>query len=134
MKQRMSRSNAENVWQEDTNLVSYFIERQGLISDLLQAGVTAKMYAKRSMGYVNMFTALGVYKLALDGTFLDAYTWYLLPFVGLMVVLVGYFEDYMGFWRFEKKLSSDRDPRKDEIINRLERIEQRQKQRGEDRL
>jgi len=112
-----------SVFREDTNLNDHTVEKSGFLQRVVRWAVKCKVYAKRSMGYVNMLTAIGVYKVALDGTVLDAYTWYLAPVMVVFVILVGWFEDKIGAFRYEGKFKSDRDPRKDEIIDRLERIE-----------
>lgn len=114
-----------SIFREDTNLDEHTIEEPGLLRRVVRWAVQCKVYAKRSMGYVNMLTALGVYKVALDGTVFDAYTWYLAPVGVVFVILVGWFEDRVGAYRYEGKFKSDRDPRKDEIIDRLHEIEEK---------
>lgn len=96
--------------------------------------IHSKVYAQRAMGYISLINA-GML-LFLTASNLEKYGFdikmekYLIPIfvVGAsFLILVGYIEDKLGFFQEEHNVVQKRSPQMKEILERLERIEDKLK-------
>ena len=96
--------------------------------------VHGKLFIQRSMGYVAMINSAMILFLLLSkledyGIDIRIRYWFfpiiIAGFAGL--VLFGYLEDRLGFFREESKAATRRNPQITEILKRLERIEKKLK-------
>jgi hypothetical protein len=94
--------------------------------------IHSKIFAQRTLGYVAILnTVILLYLFLSDikkyGIYIDIQKWFI-PILlagAVLLVLVGYFEDKMGFFEEENKAVTRRTPQMNEIITRLDKIEKR---------
>lgn len=91
---------------------------------------TSKVWIQRSMSYIAIANSAMILFLLLSrledyGIELDIARWFFpILIIGiLLMVLIGYIDDRLGFYREEHKAVSGRNPYLVEIIERLDKIE-----------
>lgn len=90
------------------------------------------MYMARSMTYVGMINSAMILFLLLSnlekyGIDIDLRSW-MIPLVitGIFVLVIwGFIEDKLGLWRYEQKVSTDRNYHTNEILKKLTEMEKR---------
>lgn len=94
--------------------------------------VYGKMFYQRALGYVSIVNSALILFLFLSslekyGIDIELQEWFI-PIILLTIVIfvtVGYFEDKLGFWKEEQRVSSSRNPQISLILAKLEKIEKR---------
>ena len=103
-----------------------------MIEKILKLLVRIKMYMARSMTYVGMINSAMILFLLLSnlekyGIDIDLKSWMIpLVIIGIVVLVVwGFIEDQIGLWRYEQKVSTDRNYHTNEILKKLTDMEKR---------
>ncbi|MFA6088472.1 MAG: hypothetical protein WC755_01285 [Candidatus Woesearchaeota archaeon] len=94
--------------------------------------VHSKIFAQRTLGYVAiMNTVILLYLFLSDikkyGIYIDIQKWFI-PILltgAVLLVFIGYLEDKLGFFEQENKAINERVPQTQEILKRLDRIEEK---------
>ncbi len=94
--------------------------------------VKSKIWIQRSMSWISIINAGMILFLVLAkfqdyGVNIHITKW-IIPiyiFAILVMVVVGYFEDKMGFFKEEVREHTNRNPQMQEILERLDRIEKK---------
>lgn len=94
--------------------------------------VHAKVYLARALGYASLVNMALILFLAMSnlekyGIDIRLETWLIPLFIGLFLILVilGYLEDKLGFFSEEQKVHAIRNPQLTLILERLEHIEKK---------
>jgi len=91
-----------------------------------------KIWISRTMSWVNMLNSGMILFLVLsklqDYGFLLPIKFWFFPIYILVIILMiifGYFEDKLGFFREESRIATKRNPQMEEILQRLKNIEEK---------
>jgi len=91
-----------------------------------------KIWISRTMSWVNMINSgmilfLVLSKLQDYGIKIPISVWFFPIYVLVIVLMIlfGYFEDKLGFFREESRITTKRNPQIEELLRRLERIEKK---------
>ena len=94
--------------------------------------VHSKLFINRTMSWISMINAgmllfLVLSRLEVYGINIDIGKWFFPIFILtiLLMLIFGYMEDKLGFYKEESRAATRRNPYMNEIINKLDKIDKR---------
>jgi hypothetical protein len=98
--------------------------------DFRKKFIDYKIFYQRSLGYISLVNSAMILFILLSdlkkyGVFIDIKTWFFPILIGgiFLLILFGYLEDKLGFFRTEQEEATKRTPQMNAILEKLNHIE-----------